>query len=125
MLVWGVHESCVAVVGAMTLLSALGMVIKHVGLGATVSTRLNEPFNVARAFASLDHLSGGRAGWNVVTSSNKAAALNFGKELNEHDLRYEIANEVVDVVRGLWDCWDDGAIIADHATGTFLDKSKV
>ena len=109
----------------MTLLAALGMGTRHIGLGATVSTSFNEPFNVARAFSSLDHLSGGRAAWNVVTSSNKAAALNFSKELYEHDLRYEIATEFVDVVRGLWDCWDDGAIVPDRATGTFIEKSKV
>jgi N-acetyl-S-(2-succino)cysteine monooxygenase len=121
----GDHPSFLNRFEPMTLLSALGMVTKHVGLGATVSTSFNEPFNVARGFASLDHLSGGRAAWNVVTSSNKAAALNYGKELNEHDLRYEIATEFVDVVRGLWDCWEDGAIVPDRATGAFLDKSKV
>src|SRR5215813_9096277 len=121
----GDHPSFLNRFEPMTLLSALGMVTRHVGLGATVSTSFNEPFNVARSFASLDHLSGGRAAWNVVTSSNKAAALNYGKELNEHDLRYEIANEFVDVVRGLWDCWEDGAIVPDRATGAFLDKSKV
>jgi FMN-dependent oxidoreductase (nitrilotriacetate monooxygenase family) len=110
----------------LTLLSALSMVTTHLGLGATVSTSFSEPYNVARAFASLDHISGGRAGWNVVTSTNSAAALNFGRDrLNEHDLRYEIAGEFVDVVRGLWDGWDDGAIVADRATGTFLDASKV
>ena len=110
----------------LTLLSALSMVTKHIGLGATVSTSFSEPYNVARAFASLDHISGGRAGWNVVTSTNSAAALNFSRDrLNEHDLRYEIAGEFVDVVRGLWDGWDDGAIVADRATGTFLDASKV
>ncbi len=110
----------------LTLLSALSMVTKHVGLGATVSTSFNEPYNVARSFVSLDHISGGRAGWNVVTSTNNAAAPNFSRErLNEHDLRYEIAGEFVDVVRGLWDGWDDGAIVADRATGTFLDASKV
>jgi len=121
----GDHPSFLNRFEPMTLLSALGMVTRHVGLGATVSTSFNEPFNVARAFASLDHLSGGRAAWNVVTSSNKFAALNYGKELNEHDARYEIANEFVDVVRGLWDCWEDGAIVPDRATGAFLDKSKV
>jgi FMN-dependent oxidoreductase (nitrilotriacetate monooxygenase family) len=121
----GDHPSFLNRFEPMTLLSALGMVTKHIGLGATVSTSFNEPFNVARGFASLDHLSGGRAAWNVVTSSNKAAALNYGKELNEHDLRYEIATEFVDVVRGLWDCWEDGAIVPDRATGAFLDKSKV
>ena len=79
-----------------------------------------EPFHVARAFASLDHLSNGRAGWNVVTSTHDKAALNFSKtKLAEHDLRYEIASEFVDVVRGLWDSWDDGAIVADKATGAF------
>jgi FMN-dependent oxidoreductase (nitrilotriacetate monooxygenase family) len=110
----------------LTLLAALSMVTKHIGLGATVSTSFNEPYNVARSFASLDHISGGRAGWNVVTSTNNAAAPNFSRErLNEHDLRYEIAGEFVDVVRGLWDGWDDGAIVADRATGTFLDASKV
>ena len=121
----GDHPSFLNRFEPMTLLAALGMVTRHIGLGATVSTSFNEPFNVARAFSSLDHLSGGRAAWNVVTSSNKAAALNFSKELYEHDLRYEIATEFVDVVRGLWDCWDDGAIIPDRATGTFLEKSKV
>ena len=122
----GDHPSFINRFEPMTLLAALGMVTRHVGLGATVSTSFSEPFHVARSFASLDHLCGGRAAWNVVTSTHNAAALNFGKErLNEHDLRYEIATEFVDVVRGLWDCWDDGAIVPDRATGTFLDKSKV
>ena len=121
----GDHPSFLNRFEPMTLLAALGMGTRHIGLGATVSTSFNEPFNVARSFASLDHLSGGRAAWNVVTSSNKAAALNFSKELYEHDLRYEIATEFVDVVRGLWDCWDDGAIVPDRATGTFIEKSKV
>ena len=122
----GDHPSFVNRFEPMTLLAALGMVTRHIGLGATVSTSFSEPFHVARAFASLDHLSGGRAAWNVVTSTHNAAALNFSQErLNEHDLRYEIATEFVDVVRGLWDTWDDGAIVADRATGTFLDKSKV
>ena len=122
----GDHPSFINRFEPMTLLAALGMVTQHIGLGATVSTSFSEPFQVARAFASLDHLCGGRAAWNVVTSTHNAAALNFGKErLNEHDLRYEIATEFVDVVRGLWDTWDDGAIVADRATGTFLDKSKV
>jgi FMN-dependent oxidoreductase (nitrilotriacetate monooxygenase family) len=122
----GDHPSFLNRFEPMTLLSALAMTTTHIGLGATVSTSFNEPYNVARAFASLDHISNGRAGWNVVTSSSPKAVLNFGKEqLTEHDLRYEIATEFVDVVRGLWDCWDDGAIVADRSTGTFLDKSKV
>jgi FMN-dependent oxidoreductase (nitrilotriacetate monooxygenase family) len=121
----GDHPSFLNRFEPMTLLSALSMVTSHIGLGATVSTSYNEPYNVARFMSSLDHISNGRAAWNVVTSSNAASFLNYGKERPEHDLRYEIASEFVDVVRGLWDCWDDGAIIADHASGTFVDKSKV
>lgn len=120
------HPSFVNRFEPLTLLSALSMVTKHVGLGATVSTSFGEPYHVARAFASLDHLSNGRAGWNVVTTTNNKAALNFTKQrLDEHDLRYEIASEFVDVVRGLWDCWDDGAVLADAKTGVYLDTSKI
>ena len=122
----GDHPSFVSRFEPTTLIGALSAVTQHVGLGATVSTSFGEPYHVARAFASLDHLSGGRAAWNVVTSSNTAAALNFSREQHyEHDLRYEIAGEFVDVVRGLWDCWDDDAVVADRATGKFLDASKV
>src|SRR6516165_2289942 len=109
----GDHPSFVSRFEPTTLIAALSTVTRHIGLGATVSTSFGEPYHVARAFASLDHLSGGRAAWNVVTSSNNAAAANFGRETQEHDLRYEIATEFVDVVRRLWDCWDDGAIVAD------------
>src|SRR5882672_795506 len=120
------HPSFVSRFEPLTLLSALSSVTTHVGLGATVSTSFGEPYHVARAFASLDHLSGGRAGWNVVTTTNNKAALNFTKQrLDEHDLRYEIASEFVDVVRGLWDGWDDGAVIADTKTGVYLDTSKI
>jgi FMN-dependent oxidoreductase (nitrilotriacetate monooxygenase family) len=122
----GDHPSFVSRFEPTTLIGALSAVTTHIGLGATVSTSFGEPYHVARAFASLDHLSGGRAAWNVVTSSASAAALNFSRERHfEHDLRYEIANEFVDVVRGLWDCWDDDAIVADRASGTFLDASRV
>src|SRR4029079_5058187 len=122
----GDHPSFVTRFEPLTLLSALSMVTIHIGLGDTVSTSFGEPFHVARAFASLDHLSGGRAGWNVVTSTHDKAALNFSKtKLAEHDLRYEIASEFVDVVRGLWDSWDDDAVVADKTTGVYLDKSKV
>src|SRR5204863_6192570 len=114
----GDHPSFLCRFEPTTLISALSAATRHIGLGATVSTSFGEPFHVARAFGSLDHLSGGRAAWNVVTSSNAVAALNFGKEQHhEHDLRYEIATEFVDVVRGLWDCWDDDAMVADRATG--------
>lgn len=122
----GDHPSFVNRFEPMTLLSAISMVTKYIGLGATVSTSYGQPFHVARAFASLDHLSGGRAAWNVVTSSNDAAALNFNRDATlEHDLRYEIATEFVDVVRGLWDTWDDNAIVANRETGEFIDASKV
>ncbi|MCC6776758.1 MAG: LLM class flavin-dependent oxidoreductase [Hyphomicrobiales bacterium] len=122
----GDHPSFVSRFEPLTLLSALSMVTRHIGLGATVSTSFSDPFTVARAFASLDHLSGGRACWNVVTSTHNVSALNFSRDkLVEHDQRYEIANEFVDVVRGLWDTWDDDAIRPDRATGAFLDPSKV
>jgi FMN-dependent oxidoreductase (nitrilotriacetate monooxygenase family) len=122
----GDHPSFVSRFEPTTLIGALSAVTRRVGLGATVSTSFSEPFNVARTFATLHHISGGRVAWNVVTSSHSAAALNFGKEqLAEHDLRYEVANEFVDVVKGLWNSWDEAAIVADKATGIFLDKSKV
>lgn len=122
----GDHPSFVSRFEPTALAGALSAVTRHVGLGATVSTSFSEPFNVARTFATLQHISGGRAAWNVVTSSHNAAAQNFGKErLPEHDLRYEIANEFVDVVKGLWDTWDQDAIVADKESGVFLDKSKV
>jgi N-acetyl-S-(2-succino)cysteine monooxygenase len=109
-----------------TLVAALSTVTRHVGLGATMSTSFAEPYNVARTFASLQHLSGGRAAWNVVTSTHQAAAQNFGKdEVGEHGLRYEVANEFVDVVKGLWDTWDEDAVVGDKKTGTFLEASKV
>jgi N-acetyl-S-(2-succino)cysteine monooxygenase len=120
------HPSFLCRFEPTTLITALSAVTTHIGLGATVSTSFSEPFNVARIFGSIDHISGGRAAWNVVTSSNAKAALNFNLEEHlDHELRYARANEFVDVVRGLWDCWEDGAIIADKATGHFVDPSKV
>jgi FMN-dependent oxidoreductase (nitrilotriacetate monooxygenase family) len=122
----GDHPSFVSRFEPTTLIAALSTVTRRVGLGATVSTTFSEPYDVARTFASIDHLSGGRAAWNVVTSSVEAAALNFSRERHlEHDLRYEIANEFVDVVRGLWDSFDDGALLADKTTGAFVDPGKV
>jgi FMN-dependent oxidoreductase (nitrilotriacetate monooxygenase family) len=121
----GDHPSFISRFEPTTLISALSTVTRCVGLGATVSTSFSEPYNVARTFATLQHISGGRASWNVVTSANKKAAENFGKQLDEHDQRYEVATEFVDVVKGLWATWDPGAVVADRATGTFLDTSKV
>ena len=120
------HPSFMCRFEPTTLITALSASTTHIGLGATVSTSFSEPFNVARVFGSIDHISGGRAAWNVVTSSNPGAALNFNHDKQiEHELRYARANEFVDVVRGLWDCWDDGAIIADKTTGRYIDAAKV
>jgi FMN-dependent oxidoreductase (nitrilotriacetate monooxygenase family) len=120
------HPSFMCRFEPTTLISVLSACTTHIGLGATVSTSFAEPFNVARVFSSIDHMSGGRAAWNVVTSSNPKAALNFNREEHlEHELRYQRANEFVDVVTGLWDCWDDGAIVADKTTGRFIDEDKV
>jgi FMN-dependent oxidoreductase (nitrilotriacetate monooxygenase family) len=120
------HPSFMCRLEPTTLISVLSASTSHIGLGATVSTSFSEPFNVARIFGSIDHISGGRAAWNVVTSSNPKAAQNFNcDEHFEHELRYERANEFVDVVRGLWDCWDDGAIVADKTTGRYVDEGKV
>src|SRR6201985_609322 len=120
------HPSFMAPFEPTTLITALSARTAHVGLGATVSTSFSEPFNVARVFGSIDHISAGRAAWNVVTSSNPKAALNFNLDEHiEHEQRYARANEYVDVVRGLWDCWQDGAIVADQATGHYIDAAKV
>jgi len=109
-----------------TLLSALASVTSHIGLVATASTTFDEPYHVARRFASLDHISGGRAGWNIVTTSNPDAALNFGLEVHvEHGERYERAREFYDVVTGLWDSFADDAFIRDAESGMFFDPSKM
>ena len=93
---------------------------------ATATTSYNEPYHVARKFASLDHISGGRAGWNVVTSGNFAEAWNFGRDEHfEHDFRYERATEFVEVVHGLWDSWDDDAFVYDREAGRFFDPNRV
>jgi alkanesulfonate monooxygenase len=109
-----------------TLLSALSQVTERVGLIATGSTTFDTPYHIARRFASLDHLSGGRAGWNIVTTSNPDAALNFGlEELMEHGERYERAREFYDVVTGLWDSFADDAFIRDPASGVYFDPSRM
>jgi FMN-dependent oxidoreductase (nitrilotriacetate monooxygenase family) len=99
---------------------------RHIGLGATYSTTYFSPFHVARTFATLDHLSGGRAAWNVVTSVNDAEAQNFGLEEHlAHDARYDRADEFLEVTTALWDSWDDDALVLDRLTPTFADPSKV
>jgi len=110
----------------MTALTALAMTTTKIGLVATVSTSFNEPFNVARRFASLDHLCGGRAGWNIVTSFATAESRLFGQnELLTPAERYERAHEFVDVVKRLWDTWDDDAITIDKQNGLFFDAKKL
>ena len=110
----------------LTLLPALAAVTERIGLIATASTTYNEPYHVARKFASLDHISGGRAGWNVVTTSNPDASLNFGLDDHpEHAKRYLRAREFFDVVTGLWDSWADDAFIRDVESGVFFDPAKL
>ena len=109
----------------LTMLSAIAVHTRHIGLVATATTSYNEPFNLARAFASLDLISGGRAGWNVVTTGLEGAAGNYGREQHmAHADRYRRAQEHLDVVRGLWDSYEDDAFPADKASGVFLDKAK-
>jgi FMN-dependent oxidoreductase (nitrilotriacetate monooxygenase family) len=110
----------------LTLLPALAAVTDHLGVIATASTSYNEPYHVARKFASLDHLSGGRAGWNVVTSANPHEAMNFGRDEHlEHDDRYRRAREFFDVVTGLWDSFADDAFIRDVASGIYFDPARM
>lgn len=110
----------------VTLLTALAGATTRIGLGGTVSTSFSEPYNVARQFASLDHISGGRAAWNVVTSANDYAARNFGHaKLAPHTERYERAGEFVDVVAKLWDSWDDDAFVRDRQSGLYFDPARM
>ncbi|MEU9715375.1 LLM class flavin-dependent oxidoreductase [Streptomyces sp. NPDC047976] len=110
----------------ITLLSAIAAVTEHIGLIATVSTTFNEPYNLARKFASLDHISGGRAGWNIVTSGTLDEARNFNREEHlEHGLRYDRAREFLDVATKLWDSWEDDAIVLDKERGIYADTDKL
>ena len=109
-----------------TLLSALAGVTSHLGLACTAATTWNQPYTVARMFASLDHISGGRAAWNVVTGRNAEDAFNFSRDKHvEHKERYERASEFVDVVKGLWDSFEDDAVLHDTANGRFFDPKKM
>ena len=110
----------------LTLLPALAVLTERIGLVATASTTYNEPYHLARKFASLDHISNGRAGWNVVTSGNPMESKNFGREEHvEHAVRYRRAREFFDVVTGLWDSWADDAFIRDPESGIFSDPDKL
>ncbi|WGD30529.1 LLM class flavin-dependent oxidoreductase [Ancylobacter sp. WKF20] len=109
-----------------TLIAALSGVTRQIGLVATASTTYNDPYGLARRFATLDHVSRGRAAWNVVTTANDAAAANFGFEHHPNpESRYRRAAEFLDVTFGLWDSWDDDAIIGDKARGVFVDPDKI
>lgn len=110
----------------LTLLSALAVVTERIGLVATASTTFNEPFNLARKFASLDQISAGRAGWNLVTSSNPLELENFGNISQfAHQDRYARAEEFADVVLGLWNSWEDDAFLRDKDSGLFFDREKL
>ncbi len=110
----------------LTILSALAGATSNIGLVATLTVSYSEPFNVARQFASLDHISGGRAGWNVVTSWLEGSAANYSREKHyAHDVRYRLADEYLDVVQGLWDSWEDDALTFDKAGGQFFDPAKL
>src|SRR5689334_12638855 len=111
---------------ATTVLTVMGMATERLGLGATYSTSYYEPFHVARVFATLDLMTNGRAAWNVVTSLNDGEAQNMGHDaVTEHDLRYDRADEFMEVVLGHWDTWEEGAIVQDKAKGLFAIPEKV
>ncbi|TDW64550.1 FMN-dependent oxidoreductase (nitrilotriacetate monooxygenase family) [Novosphingobium sp. PhB55] len=110
----------------LTILSAVAAVTERIGLVGTATVSYTEAYNLARQFASLDHISGGRAGWNVVTSWLEGSAANFGRDKHlDHDVRYRLAEEYLDVVKGLWDSWEDDALVRDKASGQFLDPDKL
>ncbi len=109
----------------LTILSALATSTSKIGLVGTVSTSYSDPFTIARQFASLDLISGGRAGWNAVTSPLEGSGRNYGREHPEHELRYEIAEEYLDAAKGLWDSWDDDAFVRDRESGQYADFDKM
>jgi len=109
----------------ISILSALAAVTSKIGLAGTVSSSYSDPFTVARQFASLDLISGGRAGWNVVTTPLEGSASNYSRVHPEHALRYEIADEHLAVTQGLWDSWDDDAFTRNRETGQFFDREKL
>ncbi|MGW6726034.1 LLM class flavin-dependent oxidoreductase [Nocardia sp. NPDC055029] len=121
-----IERNTLAVFEPVTLLSAIATATERIGLIATASTSYNEPFNLARKFASLDHISAGRAGWNIVTSGSVDEAYNFGLDaIPEHARRYERAEEFVDVAVALWDSWESEAIVLDTKAGVFADPTRV
>jgi FMN-dependent oxidoreductase (nitrilotriacetate monooxygenase family) len=121
-----VSQRPAGVIEPLTLLTVLATATDHIGLIATASTSYNSPYNLARRFSSLDHVSGGRAGWNIVTTAGADAARNFGLDNTPaHHERYERADEFVDVVQKLWDSWEDDVVVADKAAGVWGADDKV
>ena len=110
----------------LTLLAALAMETTHIGLAATLSTTYSDPYTVARQFSSIDHISKGRAGWNIVTSPLEGSAQNYSRPQHPaHDLRYRMADEYLEVAKGLWDSWEEDAFVRDKASGRFIDPDKM
>ena len=122
---YGEHPSTIGKFEPMTLLAALAMTTSRLGLAATGSTTYGEPYHLARAFASLDHISGGRAAWNVVTTAYAKSSAVFGREHPPHAERYAMAEEFVEACRLLWDSWDDGAFIGDKREGRFVKPGSL
>jgi N-acetyl-S-(2-succino)cysteine monooxygenase len=122
---YGEHPSTIGKFEPLTLLAALAMTTSRLGLAATASTTYAEPYHVARGFASLDHISGGRAGWNVVTTAYAKSSAVFGRQHPPHAERYAMAEEFVEACRLLWDSWDDGAFIGDKKAGRFVKPGSL
>lgn len=109
----------------ISILSAMAVATSKIGLAGTISTSYSDPFTVARQFASLDLISKGRAGWNVVTTPLEGTASNYSRQHPDHALRYEIADEYLEVTQGLWDSWDEDAVVRNRETGQFFDPAKL
>jgi FMN-dependent oxidoreductase (nitrilotriacetate monooxygenase family) len=121
-----VAEGALNNIDSISIDSAVAGATQHIGVVATLSTTYNEPYAIAERFATLDHISGGRAGWNIVTTSNDDAALNFSRKTHmEKTRRYQRAKEFVDVCKGLWDSWADDALVGDRTKGRFADPDKI
>ncbi len=119
------HPSYCSRLEPLTMLAAVATATTHIGLGATASTTYGDPWSLARVFSSLDHISGGRAAWNSVTTANPQAAANFGMVHPDHSRRYEMSAEFIAVVKKLWDAWQPGALPKDKATGRYFDPTAI
>ncbi|MGE8366847.1 LLM class flavin-dependent oxidoreductase [Cupriavidus sp.] len=121
-----IHFRPITALEPTVLLASIAAATTHIGLIGTASTSYNEPYNIARRFATLDHVSAGRAGWNVVTTADAPSARNFGRDAApDHAQRYARASEFTAVVKALWDSWEDDAFVGDKTSGRFVDPGKV